>query len=200
MILRVIRGRAEPAQLEALRAALGRKLRSDAPESAGLTRFHLGTRPAGDRSDVIIISFWISAEAAASGGAGAASHVTAARRAGVQDLEVALFEIDETILRDSLEQPIALRVATGRFSRHGADIEMQELLRQRVPLVGTEMTDAFVGRRIVDRAVDVTFVSAWRRLPTDRRLEDTFWPDIALRYDHFAVDVYAAVGVGGDIG
>lgn len=200
MILRVIRGRAEPARLEALRAALGRKLRSDAPGAAGLTRFHLGTRPAGDRTDVVVVSFWVSAEAAASGGAGAASHVTAARRAGVEDLDVALFEIDETILRHSEDQPIAIRVATGRFSKHGADIEMQEMLRQRVPLVGTEMTEAFVGRRIVDRAVDVTFVSAWRRQPADRRLEDTFWPDIALRYDHFAVEVYAAVGMDGEVG
>jgi hypothetical protein len=197
VILRVIRGRAERAQLEALRRALGRKLRSNAPESAGLTRFHLGTRPGGDRVEVVIISFWISAEAAAGGGA--ARHVTVARRAGVEDVEVALFEIDETILRSSVEEPIAIRVATGRFSRHGADIEMQELLRQRVPLIGTEMTEAFVGRRIVDRAVDVAFVSAWRRVPEDRRLEDTFWPDIALRYDHFAVEVYEAVGIDGDI-
>lgn len=77
---------------------------------------------------------------------------------------------------------------------------MQELLRQRVPIIGPEMTEAFVGRRILDHAIEVTFASAWSRHPADRRLEDTFWPDIALRYDHFAVEVYAAIGVGGDLG
>jgi hypothetical protein len=41
----------------------------------------------------------------------------------------------------------------------------------------------------------VTFVSAWRRLPSDRPLDEAFWPDIALRYDQFVVEVYSAVGV-----
>lgn len=200
MILTVIRGRADAAQLESIRGALKAELRPDAPEAAGLTRLHLGTRPADDRSEVVVISYWRSVEVAASGEPPASSHVRAARGAGLQDIDIALFEIDETVLRHSEEQPIALRLATGRFSKQGADIEMQELLRQRVPLVGTEMTEAFVGRRLVDRAVEVTFVSAWPRLPADRRLEDIFWPDIALRYDHFAVEVYAAVGIGADIG
>ena len=41
----------------------------------------------------------------------------------------------------------------------------------------------------------VTFVSAWGRLPTDRDLHEAFWPDIALRYDEFVVEVYSSVGV-----
>jgi hypothetical protein len=72
---------------------------------------------------------------------------------------------------------------------------MQNLLRQRAPLIGDEMSEAWVGRRLTGRAVEVTFVSAWRRLPTDRSLEAAFWEDIALRYDHFSVEVYSAVGV-----
>jgi hypothetical protein len=74
---------------------------------------------------------------------------------------------------------------------------MLETLRQRVPLIGGEMTEAYVGRRIIDRSVEVAFVSAWHQLPMDRVLEDTFWPDIALRYDEFTVDVYTTVGISG---
>ena len=53
--------------------------------------------------------------------------------------------------------------------------------------------EAYVGRRIEGRAVEVTFVSAWGRLPEDRDLEAPFWSDIALRYDQFEVDVFEAV-------
>ena len=142
----------------------------------------------------MIVSHWRSAEAAAEGDAANRSPLTFAAR-HLHALEVAHFEVDESIRRDSHEQPLAIRLATGRFSRPGADAEMQNLLRQRAPLIGDEMAEAWVGRRLVDRAVEVTFVSAWRRLPADRRLDEAFWPDIALRYDHFIVEVYAAVGV-----
>jgi len=108
---------------------------------------------------------------------------------------VALFEVDDTIRRDSDDEPVAIRIATGRFSKPGADAEMQNLLRQRAPLIGDEMAEAWVGRRLNGREVEVTFVSAWRRLPPDLSLEEAFWPDIALRYDEFAVEVYSAVGV-----
>ena len=70
---------------------------------------------------------------------------------------------------------------------------MLELLRRRAPLVGDDMAEAYVGRRIVGRAVEIAFVSTWQQVPADRRLEDTFWPDIALRYDHFLVEVYTPV-------
>jgi hypothetical protein len=168
-------------------------------DPAGPTRFHLGTRPAANLLDVLIISFWSSAEAAVNGDARGISPLSIALAKALQRLDAAHFEVDETILRHSNEQPIAIRIATGRFSKQGADIEMQELLRQRVPLVGDEMTEAFVGRRIVGRAVEVSFVSTWSRPPADRRLEDSFWPDIALQYDHFAVEVYAVLGIGPNI-
>ena len=108
-------------------------------------------------------------------------------------LEPSHFEVDETIHRGSDDEPVAVRIATGRFSKPGADIEMLDLLRERVPLVGDEMCEAYVGRRIVERMVDITFISTWRRFPADRRLDETFWQDIALRYDSFSVDVFTPV-------
>jgi hypothetical protein len=103
------------------------------------------------------------------------------------------YEVDEPILRQGDGEPAALRVACGRFSKLGSDIALQELLRQRVPEIGDELTEAYVGRRIVGRAVEVVFVSAWRRPPAGRALEDILWPEIALGYDDFTVDVYSAL-------
>ena len=80
---------------------------------------------------------------------------------------------------------LVTRGRPGRFSKPGSDIEMLQTLRQRVPLVGDEMSEAYVGRRMVGHSVEVAFVSAWQRLPTDRVLEESFWSDIALRYDEF---------------
>jgi hypothetical protein len=199
VILRVIRGRARPDQVDALCAALDEKLGSGADEVGGPIRFHCATRPAGeelDARDMVIISSWSAFEAAADADARGISPLSIARST-LPTVDAAHFEIDETILRNSEEQPIAVRLGIGRFSKPGSDIEMLELLRQRVPLIGDEMTEAYVGRRMLDRSVEVAFVSAWRRLPTDRVLEDTFWQDIALRYDEFSVEVYGTMGISG---
>jgi hypothetical protein len=194
VILRVIRGRTGERQLAALRDAFESKLR-DSNGVGGPIRFHLGLRPDGSPGDsaVLITAFWASAEAAVQGDALEVSALSLARK-HLRELDVAHFEVDESILRNSGEQPVAIRLATGRFSKHGSDLEMQDLLRQRAPDIGDDMTEAYVGRRLVGRAVEVTFVSAWRRVPTDRPLETAFWPDIALRYDDFRVEVYVAVG------
>jgi hypothetical protein len=196
VILRLIRGRARPEQVDALCAALDEKLGSGSHEIGGPIRFHCATRPAGDELDVLIIAFWGTFEAAADADKRGISALSIARTT-LPSVEAAHFEIDETILRNSVEEPIALRLGVGRFSKPGSDIEMLETLRQRVPQIGDEMTEAYVGRRILDRQVEVTFVSAWQRLPADRELDKTFWPDIALRYDEFTVEVYTAMGISG---
>jgi hypothetical protein len=196
VILRVIRGRARPDQVDALCAAIDAKLGSGSHEVGGPIRFHCATRPAGDELDVLIISFWSTFEAAADADARGISPLSIARDA-LPKVDAAHFEIDETILRNSDEKPIALRLGIGRFSKPGSDIELLETLRQRVPLVGDDMTEAYVGRRIIDRSVEVAFVSAWQRLPADRVLEEAFWPDIVLRYDEFTVEVFTTMGISG---
>jgi hypothetical protein len=198
VILRVTRGRGTAADVAALRAVLDARLGPAAGERRGPERFHLGSRPApaagaadGER-EVIIVSHWTSAEAAAAGDAHAVSPMIFARD-HLHDLQVAHFEVDDTIRRHSDARPAAIRLATGRFSRPGADAEMQNLLRERLPAIGDEMAEAWVGRRLKGRAVEVTFVSTWGRLPADRPLDAAFWPDIALRYDQFVVEVYSAL-------
>ena len=203
MILRVIRGRGGRDQVAALDHALRTELRPIGGEPRGPERFHVGWREApadaqGTEAstadgDVVVVSHWASAEAAAQADAAQTSPFAIARR-HLGEVGGVHFEVDDTIRRRSDDGPIAIRIATGRFSKPGADAEMQNLLRQRAPLIGEEMAEAWVGRRLTGRAIEVTFVSTWRRLPTDRPLDEAFWPDIALRYDQFVVEVYATVG------
>ncbi len=202
MILRVMRGRGARDQVVSYHDALHSELHRGGAERGGPERFHVGWRPANgpalladtDR-DVVVVSQWLSAEVAAQADAAQMTPIAIARRHELVELGVVHFEIDDTIRRHSDDEPMAIRLATGRFSKPGADAEMQNLLRQRAPLIGDEMAEAWVGRRLTGRAVEVTFVSTWRRLPDDRRLDEAFWPDIALRYDQFAVEVYSPVGV-----
>ena len=194
MILRLIRGRGGSDQVERLRSDLHDRLGANSGEVAGPARFHLAQREAGDQLDVLLIAFWPSAEAAASGDARRISPLSLAKE-HLTGVRPQVFEVDETLLRRSDDEPRCVRVATGSFSKPGSDIEMLELLRQRAPLIGDEMSEAYVGRRMVDRTVEVTFVSAWRVAPEDRSLRESFWPDIALRYDHFQVDVFDVVPI-----
>ena len=201
MILRVLRGRGGRDQVVSYRDALRAELQPGGA-GGGPERFHVGWRPANglarladsDR-DVVVVSHWMSAEVAAQAEAAQMTPIAIARRHQLAELGVAHFEVDDTIRRHSEDEPLAIRLATGQFSKPGADAEMQNLLRERALLIGDEMAEAWVGRRLTGRAVEVTFVSTWRRLPDDRRLDEAFWPDIALRYDQFAVEVYSPVGV-----
>jgi hypothetical protein len=205
VILRVMRGRGDRHRIASLDDALRAELRTGDTDRRGPERFHLGWRsisaaaaggsaaPEGGR-EVVIVSHWASAEDAARADEAKTSPLAIASR-HLGSMQAVHFEVDDTIRRDSRDEPVAIRLATGRFSKPGADAEMQNLLRQRAPLIGEEMAEAWVGRRLTGRAVEVTFVSTWRRLPADRPLDEAFWPDIALRYDQFVVEVYSAVGV-----
>ncbi len=192
MILRVIRGRADGNRVAAIRAAIDDRLAAGADAAYGPDRRHLGVRHAAGLDAVLLLGCWRSAEAAAAADARNVSPLQLARP-HLDDVQVEHFEVDRNVLRDADARPIALRVATGRFSRPGGDIRMQELLRERLPSVGPEMTEAYVGRRLAARGVDVTFVSLWQARPADQPLEDPFWPDIAIQYDEFSVEVYGPV-------
>lgn len=197
MILGLIRGRGGSTDVDALRAAMRERLGPDSGETAGPARFHLATRPAQSGLDVLVTAFWATAEAAAAGDTREISPSILARR-HLFDVAAAVFEVGEMTLRGSDAEPELIRVATGRFSKPGSDVEMLDLLRQRAPLIGDEMSEAFIGRRLVGRAVEVTFVSAWRAAPSEGSLEEAFWPDIALRYDQFEVALYRTVPIDED--
>lgn len=156
----------------------------------GLVRSHLGTdRATGESVEVTI---WDDAEAA-SGGATNGAGESPADRSGdgraESNHEAAYFDVGSTWLEWSRDEPVAFRLAIGRFSRPRADLEMQDALRERVPLLGEDLTESAVGRRIVGSAVEVVFFTAWTRESGERPLEQALWPDIVLRYDQFGVRV-----------
>jgi hypothetical protein len=139
----------------------------------GLIRAHLGADR--DSGELVEVTVWDDAEAA--------------RSADGDGDAAAYFDVGTTWLEWSREEPVAFRLAVGRFTKPGADREMLAAIRERISLIADDMTESAVGRRLVDRAVEIVFFSAWAREPTDRRLDRAFWSDISLRYDGFAVRV-----------
>ena len=200
MILRVIRGRASPEQLETLQAALQEKLGAAVREQTGIVTYHLGARPGDGMLEWAFVALWESPEAVKSGDAGGRTALSIATALGLEGLETTHFEIDAPIRDPGSSDIVAIRIACGDFSKPGADIEMLNTLRARVPLIGDEMAEAYVGRRLVGRAVEVTFVSVWRELPDHPSLEGPFWPDIVVQYDRLSIDVYESVGSPSGIG
>lgn len=154
------------------------------PSQCGLVRSHLGVDRA--TGELVEVTVWHDVEAAraADGGRGARDGREPAIDAG---LEAAYYDLGATWLEWSRDEPVVFLLAVGRFTRAGSDVELQAALRDRVPLLGEDMTEAAVGRRIVDRVVEVLFFSAWAREPRDRRLDRVFWTDLAVRYDELDV-------------
>lgn len=197
MILRIVLGQVRPGQLRTLAASVGAKSEPVGHAQAGLIRAHLAARPDGDRHQVVDVTFWSTPESAAQTLIENASDpARPSDLAAFVDFQPATyFEVDETVLRRSERDPVALRLTIGRFSKPGSDRLMQDLLRERAPLIGDDMTEAYVGRRVDGRHVEVTFVSAWQRIPEALPLDQPFWPDISTRYDEFFVGVYVPLGL-----
>jgi hypothetical protein len=189
VILRMASGRIRPGRQAAFAERYATHYVEEAAGQSGLQRFHVGVGP--DGFEVVALSFWDSLDAAVRAFGPAMDRVTFGGLEAEADFEEpAFFELDATWLRNRTAEPVVLRLAIGTFTKARADLDMQSLLRGRVPLVGVEMTEACVGRRIVGRSIEVLFYSAWQREPRDRSLEEAFWPDISLRYDRFSVRTY----------
>jgi hypothetical protein len=197
VILRTLAGRIRPGGIADLATAASAGA-GYADPSSGLLCARVGVDRGG--RDLLAVSIWESVEAAVDAGARIGDAGLDRRLADIGELDTpCLFDIGGTWTQRSTGAPILLRLAIGRFTRNGADLEMQELLRRRMPTLGEAMSEACVGRRIVDRSVEVLFYSAWIAEPPGVRLDEALWPDISLRYDSFAVRVFiplalAAVG------
>ena len=70
------------------------------------------------------------------------------------------FEIDESLLLHTDEPPTVARIAVGSVPL-GNDVEIQQEIRARIGALGGGVAEAYVGRRIRDRAVEVAFVTLW---------------------------------------
>ena len=180
MILRIVRGRFAIDRVEGLTAAFDASSDGHARGTPGLVRSHVGVRPlAGDGREVVIVTCWETVDAAIATNAG--------------DVDgVAYFEVDESTLRRSEAAADILRLSVGRVAR-GMDVDIQHELRERMHLLEPEMTEGYVGRRIIGNDVEIAFISAWEREPDGRSLDAPMWPDISAGYDAFEVATFRPV-------
>lgn len=193
MIVRIVRGRLAPDRLEEARARLGAAGLLPAGPRPGLIRSHVGARQDSAGLEVVALDFFDTPEDAAAVEGSGPPTAPVVLTPLLLAIETAHFEVDDMVLRPTAEDPFAIRLTVGRFSRPGADAEMQEVLRERVATFGSEMAESYVARRMVGRAVEVALVSTWLAEPAGLRLERPFWPDMVSRYDEFVLAVYAPI-------
>ncbi len=194
MILRIVRGDVTPGGLRSLVDGFIHAYAPIARTTPGLVRYHVGIGPRPLESEVVVVTFWTSVDAAL-----AAYDGDLERPRTLDGLsehlnlrEVAYWEVDETLLRRSDRAAEHLRLTFGRVAE-GADAAIQEELRGRMHLLEGAMTEAYVGRRLIGRDVEIAFVSTWSHVPEGRDLAAPVWPDIAGRYTSFSLGLYRPI-------
>lgn len=198
MILRIVRGRVARDRLDGLITSVDEPFRAAARSTPGLVRFHVGVRaPNAEECELVVITFWATVESALEAYGGSLDAVRTLDWAGDPRAlrDVAFFEVDESTLRRSDDDASLLRLTIGRVAR-GLDADIQAELRTRMHALDPEMTEGYVGRRILGSEVEIAFVSAWRTAPAGRSLDAPFWPDISARYDAFEVATYDPIASG----
>jgi hypothetical protein len=202
VILRIVRGRVEADRLDGVIEMFDEPFREAARSTPGLVRFHVGVRSANpDERELVVVTFWATVEHALEAYGGSLDAVRTLDWAGDPAAlrEVAYFEVDESTLRRSDAEATILRLTVGRVAR-GLDADIQAELRTRMHALEPEMSEAYVGRRILGSEVEIAFISAWGREPALRSLDDPFWPDISARYDDFHVATYEPIASGAAVG
>ena len=191
MILRVVRGRVRPGDLDAVAASYRREYVPAAERSAGLDRFIVAARVDADGGHALAaLTLWATVEAAleAYGGNLGAVRTLDGVDHGEELSHVDYYEVDTDEARRGPGAPTILRLTAGRVAR-GLDADIQQELRRNLPTLPAEVLAAWVGRRVLGVEVEIAFASAWSAVPDGRSLEAPMWPAISDRYDTFIVDV-----------
>lgn len=191
MILRVVRGRIRPGELNAVAASYRRDFLPVAEHAAGLDRFIVAARadPDGGHS-LAALTLWTTIESALEAYAGnlgavrTLDDVDHGEELGLVDY----YEVDTSEARRRPGTPSILRLTAGRVAR-GLDAEIQQELRRNLPSLPDEVLAAYVGRRVLGVEVEIAFASAWSAVPDGVSLEAPVWPAISDRYASFVVDV-----------
>jgi hypothetical protein len=197
VILRVVRGRIRPGEHDAVLEAMRDDYVPVLAGTPGLMRFVLGVRPTAEGGDrLAAISIWDSLEAASAayGDLTAARTIDGRDRGAIYDT-VAYYELEALRTPESETVPRLLRVTAGTVSR-GLDADIQHELRSRLSELPPEVAEAYVGRRVVGRTVEIAFLSTWTSVPPGRALDEPIWPDISSRYDTFALEVHEVALIG----
>jgi hypothetical protein len=195
LILRLVHGRLLPGRLEPFRSGVGTAFAERLRETPGIVRAHVGIRHTPDGDEAAFLTAWPSpVEAIDVLGPelgpgkelpGMSEHLTIH--------QIDHYEVDESRLPQGSVSPSVLRIAAG-WIELGADVEIQQELRSRLGELGRDV-EAYVGRRIRDRSVEVALVTLWPRHPEDRALDRPLFPDIAARYVALVVKVYDVVPI-----
>lgn len=193
MILRMVRGRVLPGRHQALRAGLVASF-SQVRLMSGLIQAHVALRSAAEGNEFAVISTWATPAATMAAFGPDVNRV--ATIPGVSEhldyRTVEHFEVDESVVVHADVPPTVARIAIGAIEL-GGDVEVQQELRRRIPELGAEVVEAYVGRRIRDRMVEVAFVTLWSARPADRPLEAPVFPDVAEQYSTYSIEVYDEV-------
>ena len=191
MILRLVRGRVPAGHVDAVRAGLADASVPRASPLEGLSRAHVGMRPTTEGHDIAFISAWTSADAAMA--VVGRDVERAGQLAGVseylEDVRVDHYEVDESVLGPPGARPLLLRFAAGVIEL-GADVEIQREIRARLGQLGDRVVEAYVGRRLHGRTVEVLLVTLWTEQPADLDLDAPIWPDISDRYGSLWIEIY----------
>ena len=190
MILRIVRGRVLPGRRDTLRAGLVASF-SQVRELGGIHQAHFALREAADGTEFAIISTWTTPDAAMAvfgrNVDGVVSMPGVTENLDYRSVEH--FEIDESLLLHADEPPTVARIAVGSVAL-GNDVEIQQEIRARMGAFGGQVVEAYVGRRMRDRAVEVAFVTLWAGRPADLPLDEPLWHDVAERYESYWIEVY----------
>jgi hypothetical protein len=194
MILRIVRGRVAGDRVEGLTATLEASPGGRAHATPGLVRSHVGVRPlAPDECEVVLVTCWDTVDTAIAAVDGELAALGAHDGVPADGPDgIAYFEVDESTLRRSDAAADILRLSVGRVAR-GMDADIQQELRKRMHLLAPEMTEGYIGRRILGNDVEIAFISAWEREPAGRSLDAPMWPDISAGYDAFHVATFRPV-------
>ena len=169
MILRIVRGRILPGRHDLVRAGLVASF-SQVRELAGVVQAHMALRSVPDGNDFAVISTWTTPDAAMAVFGRNVDRV--ASIPGVSEhldfRSVDHFEIDESLLIHADQPPTVARIAVGSVQL-GNDVEIQQEIRTRMGALGGQVAEAYVGRRIRDRTVEIAFVTLWAGRPLTGR-------------------------------
>lgn len=195
MILCVVSGQIRPGQLDAVSQSFRTAYSPVAAAARGLRRYVVGVRPSDDGGHrLAAMSIWddIDGALAAYGGELATPRTLDGLDVGVKLDRVDYYEVEAIRAGRDERVPTRLRLTAGTVAR-GLDADVQQELRTRVPDLPDEAIEAYVGRRVLGRVVEIAFMSTWTQAPPGLALDAPIWPAISDRYETFRMELHDVV-------
>ena len=192
MILRVVNGVIPPGELNRVVDTYRRDYVPIAAATSGLDRYVIAGRTSDDGSVAFAaMTLWASIDAALAAYDGnlTAIRTIDGRTHGETLTSVDYYEVDAEGARRRDGTPTLLRLTAGTVAR-GLDSAIQQELRERLPDLPDDVLEAFVGRRVQNRSVEIALVTTWSDVPAGRDLGEPIWPAISNRYDSFRIDLH----------